>query len=89
MPLWSDLPQSRTFDLKGVQRVTCKMTGKEKLRCTLVLSATADGTKLRPMIIFKGLKNVPKDKFPKEAVVTASLKGSVTPDLMNVYKQKV
>lgn len=88
-PLWFDLPQNRTFDFKGVKQVRCKTTGKEKLRYTVVLSAMADGTKLKPMIIFKGLKNVPKCDFPKEVVVTVAMKGSMTADLMNTYKQKV
>lgn len=88
-PLWFDLPQTRTFDFKGVKQVKCKTTGKEKLRYTVVLSAMADGTKLKPMIIFKGLKNVPKFEFPKEVVVTVAMKGSMTAELMNTYKQKV
>lgn len=49
----------------------------------------ADGTKLKPMIIFKGLKNVPKVDFPKEIVVSVAMKGSMTAELMNTYKQKV
>lgn len=88
-PLWFDVPRQKTYDFKGVKSVLCKTTGKEKLRYTVVLSAMADGTKLKPMIIFKGLKNVPKADFPKDVVVTVSMKGSMNSDLMNTYKQKV
>lgn len=88
-PLWFDLPRQTTYDFKGVKSVTCKTTGKEKLRYTVVLSSMADGTKLKPMIIFRGLQNVPKADFPNDVVVTVALKGSMNAELMNIYKQKV
>lgn len=87
--MWFDLPQQRSFKFRDVKSVLCRTTATEKLRCIVVLSALADGIKLRPMIIFKGLKNIPKSDFPKEIVVTAFMKVSMNSDLMNIYKQKV
>lgn len=56
---------------------------------TAILSAMADGRKLMPMIIFKGLKNMPKFEFPKEAVVTVVMKVRMTSKVMDTYKQKM
>ena len=62
-PMWFDLPASKSYDFKGVKVVPAKTTGKEKLRYTVVLAAMANGAKLPRLIIFKGLKNVPKGSF--------------------------
>jgi len=88
-PVYFDMPSSSTYDLRGVKFVPAKTTGNHKLRFTVVLSMTADGRKLPPMIIFKNLKKVPKDKFPKKILVTVSPGGSMTTDLMKVFLQKV
>lgn len=50
-------------DLKAVKTVSIKSTGHEKTRFTVVLSCMADGTKLKPMVIFK-YKTKPKLKCP-------------------------
>ena len=44
--------------------------------------------KLKPMIIFKSLKNVLKVDSLKD-VVTRSMKGSMNSDLTNTYEQKI
>lgn len=49
----------------------------------------ADGSKLKPLIIFKGLKNVPKKTFPRTVYVTVSMKGSMNTELMNKWKREV
>lgn len=56
MPMWFDLPLNRTYDFKGATHVACKTTRKDKLKYTVVLSAMADGTKLKPVIVFKEQK---------------------------------
>lgn len=53
-PMYFDMPRNRTFDLRAVQTVPAKTAGYDKLRFTVVLTIAADGTKLFPMIIFKG-----------------------------------
>lgn len=64
VPVYFDLPRSHSIDFKGLHTIKTKTTGHEHMRFTVVLTAMADGWKLRPMIIFKGLKNVPKEQFP-------------------------
>ena len=71
------MPLNRTIDFRGVKTVASKTTGKEKLRYTVVLAVFADGSKLPPMIIFKGLKRIPKVQFPAGVVVHVSKGGSM------------
>ena len=86
---YGDMPSSRSYDFRGVKSVPAKTTGKEKLRYTVVLSAMADGSKLAPMVIFKGLKHVPKGKYPNNVIIQVNEKGYMTSELMNVWKQSV
>ena len=73
-PVWFDMPTSKTVNTKGEKTVLIKTTGHEKSRFTVVLACMADGTKLKPLIIFKR-KTMPKDKFPGGVVVHAHAKG--------------
>lgn len=52
-PVWFDMPTARTVSHKGQKTVLVKTTGHEKTRFTVVLTCLADGTKLKPMVIFK------------------------------------
>lgn len=61
-PCYFDMPSSSTVDLKGTKTIICATSGYEKLRFTAVLACTASENKLRPMLIFKNLKNVPQLK---------------------------
>lgn len=88
-PLWFDMPANRTIDFRGVKTVASKTTGKEKLRYTVVLAAFADGSKLPPMIIFKGLKRIPKVQFPAGVVVQVSKGGSMTTELLLFWLKNV
>jgi hypothetical protein len=59
---------------KGVKEVLLKTTGCEKLRLTEMLSTTADGRKLPPLLILKR-KTLPKlGLFPKDVIVRAQEK---------------
>ena len=62
-PVWFDMPSTRTINTRGEKTVSITTTGHEKSHFTVVLSCLADGTKLKPMIIFKR-KTKPKEKFP-------------------------
>lgn len=61
-PCYFDLPNGSTVETTGVKTVSVATSGYEKMRFTVVLGCTADGRKLRPMLIFKNLKNIPKLK---------------------------
>ena len=55
-PVWSDMVSSSTVEKRGAKDVTLKSTGHEKERVTVGLAAKGDGTKLKPIIVFKNAK---------------------------------
>ena len=79
-PVTFDLPGNQTVNPSGSKTVLVKTTGHEKTRFTVVLACMADGTKLKPLIIFKR-KSLPKGvKFPSGVLVQAHLKGWMDED---------
>ena len=74
VPLNFDMVANRTVDIKGRKTIFVKTTGHDKTRFTVVLTCMADGTKLKPMIIFKR-KLMPKIKFPSGVFVHVHDKG--------------
>ncbi len=51
---WFDMPSDTTVHLAGSRSVAMKTTGHEKNHYTVVLTAKGDGTKLKPLVVFKG-----------------------------------
>ena len=64
-PCYFDLPSSSTVETKGSKTVSIATSGYEKMRFTTVLAVSSDGGKLKPMLIFKNLKTIPKLKKGK------------------------
>ena len=87
-PVWFDMPLARTVNPRGEKNVSVTTTGHEKSPFTVVLSCLADGTKLKPMIIFKR-KTQPKEKFPPGVVVHHHPKGWMDEDGMKLWIEKV
>ena len=73
-PLNFDMMGNRTVDVKGTKTVHVRNTGHVKTRFTVALSCMADGTKLKPMVIFKR-KTKPKINFPSGVFVHFHEKG--------------
>ena len=88
MPVWFDMPTSKTVDSTGAKTVLLKTTGHEKTRFTVVLACLADGTKLKPMVIFKR-KTMPKDNFPAGVVVHNHPKGWMDESGVKIWIEKV
>ena len=59
-----------------------------KTRFTVVLACLADGTKLKPMVIFKR-KTMPKDNFPAGVVVHNHPKGWMDESGVKIWIEKV
>ena len=55
-PVWLDMPAETTVDFVGSKCIPIKTTGHEKSRVTVVLAAKANGVKLPPFIVFKGVR---------------------------------
>ena len=52
-PVWCDMISETTIDKTGKKSITLKTTGNEKARVSVCLAAKADGTKLKPMVVFQ------------------------------------
>ena len=87
-PVCQDMLSRHTADKTGKRSVLIKSTGHEKSRYTVVLCVMADGTKLRPMIIFKR-KSKPKGEFPPGVVVHWNEKGWMDEDACTIWLEKV
>ncbi|KAG8198248.1 hypothetical protein JTE90_021505 [Oedothorax gibbosus] len=79
-PMTFDIPINRTVNAKGDKTVLIKTTGHEKTHFTVVLTCMADGTKLKPVVIFKR-KRLPKNvKFAARVIVRPQAKGWMDED---------
>uniref|UniRef100_A0A8C5MVE4 HTH CENPB-type domain-containing protein n=1 Tax=Leptobrachium leishanense TaxID=445787 RepID=A0A8C5MVE4_9ANUR len=79
-PMTFDLPSNKTVASLGEKTIFLRTTGNEKNHFTVVLSCLANGTKLRPVIIFKR-KTLPKKvKFPPRITVRTHGKGWMDED---------
>ena len=87
-PVWFDMPSARTVNAWRGRTVLVNRTGHGKSCFTVVLSCLADGTKLRPMVIFKR-KTIPKEKFPAGVVVHCHPKGWMDEEGLKIWVQKV
>jgi transposase-like protein len=65
-PVPFTLASNTTLNLSGERTITIRQTGKEKTRCTVSLTVSADGDKLKPMVIFKGERDgrIVQREFP-------------------------
>ena len=87
-PMNFDMPPSRTVNPVGEKTVLIKTTGNEKNHFTVVLACLADGTKLKPMIIFKR-KTMAKEDIPPGVVVHVHEKGWMEEKGMLLWIKKV
>ncbi|KAG7336709.1 DDE superfamily endonuclease [Nitzschia inconspicua] len=57
-PLPFSLASQSTLELRGTRSVTIRQSGNNKTRATASLAVAADGSKLKPVIIFKDNENM-------------------------------
>ena len=80
--IYLDMPPNCTLEKKGVKEVLLKTTGREKLRLTVMLAATADGRKLPPLLILKRKTLAKSEAFPKDIIVRAQENEWMTEELI-------
>ena len=73
-PMNFDMPATHAVHPTGEKTVITKKTGNEKNHFTVVLACLANGSKLKPMVIFKR-KTMPKEPIPSQIVVHVHEKG--------------
>lgn len=86
-PVFFDMVGNLTIEERGAKTVQIRTTGNEKNRFTCVLTVLADGTKLPPIVIFKG-KKIPKN-LPSEIIVLMHPKGWMDESGMKTWFDKV
>jgi hypothetical protein len=77
-----------TVDYKGAKTVHIRTTGNDKNRFTCVLAVLGDGTKLPPMVIFKG-KRLQKGDYPPDLIVRMNKDGWMTENLITDWLDTV
>ena len=87
-PMNFDMLGNKTVDFKGARTVNVKSTGHERTRFTVVLACMADGTKLKPMVIFK-CKRKPKITFPPGVLVHFHEKGWMDENGVKLWIEKI
>ena len=76
-PVYFDLIPNKMIDRVGTKSCIVRSTGSEKRHITVVLTVTANGCMLPPMIIFKG-KRALKLNVPEGVVVAVQEKAWMT-----------
>ena len=88
-PLCFDSPPNWTIESKGNRTFIVGTTSPECVHFTVVLACMADGTKLKPMIVFKG-KAIPKgEKMPPGVLVHCHPEGWRDEDGIMLWLHKV
>ena len=87
-PMNFDMPLSHTVSSAGEKSILIKTTGNEKNHFTVVLACLANGTKLKPMVIFKR-KTMPKEEIPPGMLVHVHEKGWMEEHGMKLWINKV
>lgn len=88
VPVPFDMVYERTVEVKGKDDVKIDSTGHEKSNFTVFLAVTADGAKLKPLIIFKK-KLLPKGQFPEDVVIKVNEKGWMTTEILQEWVMEV
>ena len=76
--VWSDMVSDTTVDKTGARTVTMKSTSHGKCRVSACLTTKADGSKLKPFIVFKNPKRETKtvnNEFKTQSVIVTSSNG--------------
>ena len=83
-PVWADMVAETSVDKRGAKDIPLKTTGHEKVRVSVCLAAKADGTKLKPLIVFGAAKRESKalnDEFKPQCVIASSPNAWMNEDL--------
>ena len=90
-PAFFDMVPSKSICKTGSKECIVRTSGCEKKHVTIVLSATADGKMLPPMIIFKGktTKTIEKLRVPDGFIVKTQAKAWMDEELMHVWLEDI
>ena len=87
-PLTFDMPPNGTINSSGEKTIKIRTTGNEKNRITVMLTCAGDGSKLRPMVIFKR-KTLPNVANKHRVVIIVQKRGWMDGEGMKAWIEKV
>ena len=90
--VWSDMVGNVTVDTTGTKDVPLKSTGNEKVKVRVCLTAKADGTKLKPFIVFQSAKHEAtalNKEFENRCVVASSSNNWMNKELVFKFLRQV
>ena len=90
--VWQDMLSNTTDDSVGKNTIKMKTSGHEKTKVSVCLTAKADGTKLKPFIVFTGAKRETKlfnEEFKRKCVVASSANGWMNEKLTLSFARNV
>ena len=90
--VWADMTSGTTVEQTGAQTVSLKTTGHEKMRVSVCLATKADGSKMKPMIVFwRGKREVKElaEEFRSKCIVVSSVNAWMNEELTTVWVEKV
>ena len=73
--MWDDMVSNTAVDKVGAKSIILKTTGHEKVLVSVCSAAKADGTKLKPLVVFRGAKRETRgldEEFKSKCVVGSS-----------------
>ena len=82
--VWNDMVCNTTVEKTGSKEVNMKSTGHDKVPVSVCLTGKADGTRLKPFIVFKRDKRESKDlhdEFNRKCSVASSANRWMNEDL--------
>ena len=90
-PAFFDMIPAKSICKTGSRECIVRTSGSEKKHVAVVLSATADGTMLPPMLIFKGKtdKTIKKLRIPKGFIVKTQEKSWMDEGFMEVWVEEI
>jgi hypothetical protein len=86
-PVWIDMPGEYTLEVKGTKTISMASTGHEKTRITVCLAAMADGTKLAPLVLLKGVR--PPKEIPSGIIIKMTPKAWADEGVMQFWLKNV
>ena len=91
IPAFFDMIPAKRIFKTGSRECIVRTSGSEKKHVAVVLSATADGTMLPPMLIFKGKtdKTIKKLRIPEGFIVKTQEKSWMDEGLMEVWVEEI
>ena len=90
--VWNNMISNTTVEKRGAYSVNLKTTGHEKSKINVCLTATADGRKKKPLIVFKGAKREAKkltEEFKSQCIVATSVSGWMNDKLTQQFCREV